>query len=512
VRAETLSRAGRNGGGRAAPALERATWRPPWYAWALLGAAALVLTPKVAPERLLHGYWLILTPCLVVACVLAVRRLWELPPVTTMCAAIVLTTFSGAWRQMGLGGLPFDRLLVVIVLLAVFLRAPGVAHTPRLRLRSIHLLMCLTIAYVLASALAAGTLTGELSILSLIDQVGIVPYLMFLVAPAIFSGQRERNLLLMTLVGLGLYLGFTAIFESFGPHSLVFPSYIARFDARTAGGRVYGPFQGSVAEGFSTFACAVAAVIAFTQWRGQRRRYAAAVAATVCLAGCFLTLERGVWIAAAVATVVTALATRAGRRWLVPGVLVCALAIGGALSLSSTLASKASGRVNDEQSVWDRQNQTSAALRMIPAKPLLGFGWDRFESDSLPYFRQAYGYPMTGYSTTQDQLPLHDTYLSYAVELGLVGALLWLATLLWGMGMAIFSPGPSELRPWKLGLLAIAVFSLVVSLFNPYSAPFPTFLLWLWAGVALGCTSEQARRWRTKSAAGAGSRVALSST
>lgn len=491
---------------------ERATWNPRWYVWVLLGAAALALTPKLAPERLLHGYWLILTPCVVIAGVLAARKLWELPPVVTMCAAVALTTFSGAWRQMGLGGLPFDRLLVVIVLLAVFLRAPGVANTPRLQFRNVHLLMCLTIAYVLASALAAGTLTKELSILSMVDQIGIAPYLMFLVAPAIFARQRERNILLATLLGIGAYLGFTAIFESLGPHSLVFPSYIVRFDARTLGGRVNGPFQGSVAEGFSTFACAVAAVMAFAQWRGQRRRYLAAIVAVVCGLGCFLTLERGVWIAAVAATTVTALATREGRRWLVPGALVCAAAIGGALSLSPALASKTSGRVKDEQSVWDRQNQTSAALRMIPAKPLLGFGWDRFESDSLPYFRQAKDYPMIGYSTPEDLLPLHDTYLSYAVELGLVGALLWLVTLFWGLGEAIFSRGSADLRPWKLGLLAIAVFSLIVSLFNPYSAPFPTFLLWLWAGVALGCTPGQARILRRNTAAaGVGGRVALSS-
>ncbi len=488
---------------------ERAVWRPPWYAWALLGLAALALAPKLAPARFLEGYWLILTPCLLVAGVLAARRLWELRPAVTMCAAIVLTIFSGAWKQMGLGGLPFDRLLVVMVLLAVFMRAPGVADTPRLRIRNIHLLMCVTIMYVFASALAAGTLTHELGILSLIDQVGLVPFLLFLVAPAVFAGQRERNMLLATLVGLGAYLGFTAIFESLGPHSLVFPHYILSVDAHEEGGRVFGPFQGSVAEGFATFACAVASVIAFTQWRG-RRRYVAGIVAVVCALGCFLTLERGVWIAAAAATVVTALATRAGRRWLVPGALLCAVVIGGALLLSPTLSSKTSGRVNDELSVWDRQNQTPAAVRMIEAKPLLGFGWDSYESDSTPYFRQPKNYPMTGYSTPERPLPLHNTYLSFAVELGLIGALLWLATMLWGMGAAVFGRGPAELRPWKLGLLAITVFFLVVGAFNPYQAPFPALLLWVWAGVALGSPLRVPRR-RAEMAGAVNGKAALSS-
>src|ERR1035437_10353899 len=274
----------------------RAVWRPQWSAWMLLGLAALAAILAAKP-RLLTGHWLILTPCLLVAGLVAVRRLWDLPPAVTMCGAALLTVFSGGWRQVGLGGIPLNRLLIVLVLIAVFLRAPGIAHTPRLQFRNVHLLLCLTVLYVLASAAASGTLTTEAGFLSLIDQVGVVPYLMFLVAPAVFAGERERNLLLAALVGLGIYLGFTAIFESLGPHSLVFPHYIVHVDEILPEARAGGPFQSSTAEGFATFACATAAVIAFIQWRGLRRRYFAATSVVVCALGCFLTLERGVWFA-----------------------------------------------------------------------------------------------------------------------------------------------------------------------------------------------------------------------
>jgi putative inorganic carbon (hco3(-)) transporter len=474
----------------------RAVWRPPWYAWALLGVAMLALAREAAPERL-QGHWLILTPVLIVAGVLVLRKLWELNPAILMCAAIVLTIFSGAWQQMGLGGLPLDRLLLVVVLLQFLLRAPGIAQTPRLRMRNVHLLMCLTIMYALGSAVAAGTQTSEIGVLSLFDQLGIAPYLTFLLAPAVFAGRRERKLLLATLVGLGAYLGFTAIFESLGPHVLVFPRYIAHVDVESTEGHVNGPFQNSVAEGIATFGCAVAAAMAFAQWRGRSRVLAAAVA-VACIFGCFLTLERGVWIAAVTAVAITALFTRTGRRWLVPGALACGLAIAMALLLSPALAGKTSQRATDRLSVWDRQNQTTAGLRMLEAKPLFGFGWNRYTSDSQEYFQLSPDYPLTGYSTPQRVLPLHDVYLSYAVELGLIGALLWLATLFWGVGGAIFGLGrrSGDLRPWRLGLLALAVFFVVVGLFNPDQAPFPTLLLWAWAGVALGSESlsAQARR------------------
>jgi O-antigen ligase len=462
------------------------------------GLAALVFTREFIPARL-HGHWLIVTPILIVVGVLAVRRLWELPPAATMCAAIVLTVFSGAWQQMGWGSLPFDRLLIVVVVLQVLLRAPGTAQTPRLQVRNVHLLMCLTVMYVLASAVAAGTITTETGVLTLLDEFGVVPFIMFLLAPAVFAGRRERDLLLTTLVGLGAYLGFTAVFQSLGPHALVFPRYILAFNSEVSAGRASGPFQGVVVEGFATFACAGAAVIAFARWRGQRKRYLAAIVAVVCAFGCFLTFERGVWIAAAVATIATALATRTGRRWVVPGLLVCSISVGGALFASSTLASKTSSRVEDQVSVWDRENQTAAGLRMVEARPLFGFGWNSYASNSLEYFRQTANYPMDGYSlanfeTIGQLLPIHDTYLSYAVELGLVGALLWLTSLLWGIGGAILSRGPSDLRPWKLGLIALFAFYLVVSLFNPYQAsPFLALLLWTWAGVARGGPSLSAQ-------------------
>jgi O-antigen ligase len=476
----------------------RAVWRPPWQAWTLLVILALLLIDAVAPTRL-QGHWLFLTPVLVLAGVLVLRKLWELNPAVNMCAAIVLAIFSGAWFQIGLGGLPLDRLFMAIVLLQFLLRAPGVAHAPRLQIRNVHLLMALTIVYVLVSALAANTLFTERGFLSLIDMFGLAPYLMFLVAPAVFSGQHERNLLLATLVGLGAYLGVTAIFESLGPQSLVFPHYIARVDAELPDQRAGGPFQSSVVEGFATYACAVAAVMAFAQWRGQRRRYFAAFVVAVCTLGCFVTLERGVWIAAVAGAILAALVTRAGRRWLMPAVLTCAVTIGGALMISPDLSQKTSARVGNKTSVWSRQNQTSAGLRMVAAKPLFGFGWARYTTDSLQYFRQSKDYPQIGYAlnesagSTAPPLPLHDTYLAFAAELGLVGALLWLASLLWGVGGGILTPGPSVLHAWKLGLLAITVFYLVVGFVDPHEQAFSLLLLWSWAGVAAGGRSLSAR-------------------
>jgi putative inorganic carbon (hco3(-)) transporter len=470
----------------------RVVWRPPWYAWGLLGLAALALLYKYQPARL-EGHWLAIGPLLVLAGVLVLRRLWELPPAVTMCAAIALTAFSGGWSQMGLAGLPLNRLLVAVVLAQILMRAPGTARMPRVPLHNVHLLIGLTLIYALASAAASGTLAAKDGFLQLFDVFGVVPFLLFLVAPSVFAGRRERNLLLATLVGLGAYLGLTAIFESLGPQALVFPSYIRHFEAETLGAvKASGPFQSPTAMGFACFACAVAALIALGQWRHRWGRYLALVVAAACLFGCFLTLERGVWIAAILATVVAALATQPGRRLLAPGIAISAVALVGVFALVPSLSQSASERATYQQSLWDRQNQTAAGLRMVQSKPLFGVGLDRYAAESVDYFRQPADYPMSGFThgitigVPDPILPIHNTYLSYAVELGLVGCLLWLTSIAWAIGGAILARGPTDLRPWKLGLLAVAVFFGVVCLVDPHTAPFPMVVMLVWAGVAAG--------------------------
>lgn len=478
--------------------LARKVWRPPWYAWALAGAGAIAFVYETKPTRL-EGHWLLLTPLAITVGILVLRRLWELPPAVTMCAAIALTVFSGGWAQMGLGGMPLNRLLVLAALLQILLRAPGTAAMPRIRVGNLHLLMCATVLYAVASAATAGTLASEQSVLLTVDVFGITPFLLFLVSPAVFAGERERDMLLVTLVGLGAYLGLTAIFESLGPHVLVFPTYLRHVNLESLSeAKAGGPFQSPTANGFACFACAIAAVMALSRWRSVSTRRLALLVAVVCLFGAFLTLERGVWIATVAAILVGALTTRKGRRWLLPGLALAALAVVAALALSPQLAQQTSSRATYQQSLWDRQNQTSAGLRMVSSRPLFGFGMSRYESESLDYFRQPSSYPMSGYyhgvtiGVHDPILPIHDTYLAYAVELGLIGLLLWLVCIGWAVGGAIFKPGPSTLRPWKLGLLPVAIFFLVVGFVDPHTAPFPVVLLFVWAGLARGTATAPA--------------------
>ena len=260
-------------------------------------------------------------------------------------------------------------------------------------------------------------------------------------------------------------------------------------------------------------------MIASTRWRGGWRWFAVGVA-IACVFGSFLTFERGVWIGDVAGVVAAGLFSRDIRRWLLRVVPVAAVVVVAVLTLVPSINSTANSRINAIYPVWDRQNQTAAALNMIQAKPLFGFGWDNWANTADPYFRLApnrllTGYPSslqqadlggsgdglsasgggtsTGPGLTHVQGELHDSYLSYAVELGLVGACMWFASVLWGFGSAVLGPGAPDLRAWRTGLVAIAACFLVVCAVDPLSQNFTQLILWTWAGVAAGAGSVVGR-------------------
>ena len=410
---------------------------------------------------------------LVSMCVLV----WWVHPSYTVSGAILLTPFAGNWPALGVPGpLSPDRLLLAGAIVAVLLRAPPIADRPRLQITAVHWVLVVAVLYALLSALAAGTLGQRDPFFKIVDAFGIMPFLLFLVAPIVFRSARERQVLLVTFVVLGVYLGLTVLFETARLDALVFPKYILDPHYGIHAQRGRGPFVDAVANGLALYTCAVACAIAVASWRGRMRTLAVAVG-LLCLVGSFLSLERSVWIGVLLGTGVAMLATRGLRRYLVPVLIAGALAVGASLALIPGLSDKVSQRAGDSATVWDRKNLARAAVNMVEAKPLFGFGWSRFTSDSSDYFAQAFDYPLTATSAG-----VHNTPLTYAVDLGLVGMTLWVVGVLAGVGSALLTRGPPDLTQWRVGLLAIACCYLVVANAVPPTA-WLNRSLWLFAGV-----------------------------
>jgi O-antigen ligase len=372
-----------------------------------------------------------------------------------------------------------DRLLVTSAIVSTLVRE-RIRSPDALRLRPIDLLLALVAIYAVGSSLIANTFQFEPVRFALLDGLSILGFILFFVAPKVYREERDRRILLGALVGLGAYLGMTAVFEEIGPSALIFPDYIDDPRVGTHHDRARGPFAEAAANGLVLYACVIASTMAAVIWRDPRWKKFAIFVAGLCALGILLTVTRAAWIAGGGATVLTLIVVRQTRPFAIPAVAVVGVGVLLAFAVIPGLQDEASDRAGDDQPLWDRQNSNAAALRMLADRPLLGFGWGRFPVESGEYYRQGPDYPLTFVRS------LHNVYLAHAVELGLIGALLWLVATIVAVVSSITRRGPPALHLWKIGLIAWGICYAISALSTPLGFALPTWLLWTWAGVARG--------------------------
>jgi putative inorganic carbon (hco3(-)) transporter len=417
------------------------------------------------------------------AAVVAIEPAWILS------AGLALSIFSGNWSYMHVPG-PLDRVVIVTGILAVLVRSVVVKDAPRVEVRRVHWILALLVLYAVGSSAWANTLFQHQPGFELLDRLGVVPFLLYLVAPAAFSTDRQRDILLVTLVVVGAYLGATAWFEMIGPHGLVFPSFIRNPMLGLHDGRARGPFLEAGADGLAMFCCAVAGIMLLARPRRPWVRWAVIAVAGLCLLGLVFTLTRQVWAGAAAGALLASVGSPRMRRHLPAAIVGGVVLVGGALLVIPGLQTKLHTRAVAQKPVWDRLNSDSAALRMIESRPLLGFGWGTFPRYSPHYYHVARTYPLSAVGE------VHNVILSNAAELGVLGLGLWLLAL----GAAVIAPfrrrGPPALETWKLGLIAVTVAWLVQANFAPLAYAFDNYLPWLFAGIALGLPQTATARRR----------------
>jgi putative inorganic carbon (HCO3(-)) transporter len=418
--------------------------------------------------------------------------IWLAPPSWGISAALALSMFGSNWSSLGLphSAAP-DRWVLAITLVAIVVRAPGARRRPPIRSRPLYALMYVAAAYAVASAIAAGTLLEHDSIFELLDRMQILDWVVFIIAPAAFPTAADRRVLLGTLVGMGVYLGFTGIFEIIGPHALVFPRYILDPSVGTQFGRARGPFVEAVVEGLALYACALAAIVALREWTSRGARAIAKLAIAVCLVSLLLTFQRADWLGAVVAAAVTLLAVPELRRYAIAVALAVTLVVVVAFGAFPAVRAHAKSRLADVATVEGREAVDDAALAMIEARPLFGFGWNTFQSVFPNYFQTTNSYSAEIPGNIAKN-PVHNVYLAIATDLGLVGITLWLLILLCGIGGAIFSRrAPPEMRAWQIALGSLLIMWLVVGVSAPLAASFESLVIYLWAAVIIGAQRTQ---------------------
>lgn len=409
-----------------------------------------------------------------------------LEPAWILTGGLMLSVFSGNWGHIGVP-IPVDRLVLACGIGSAVVRSlrsdDGEA---KIRVRGVHWLMLLLILYAIASAAWSDTLTAHGPLFALLDRLGVVPFLLYLVAPTAFRTHHQRGILGVGLLLLGAYLALITLFEAVGLRSLVIPQYILNPALGLHAERARGPFLEAGANGLAMFVCLVAAALTWSWWRDWRMRAVVLGVIVLCTAGILFTLTRQTWLAAAGGTVAAMLADRRLRRWLPLTAGAAAVIVALSLAFVPGLSRNVNMRAASQVPIWDRLNSDAAALRMTEARPALGFGWGRFGPASVPYYRLAATYPLTSVGDA------HNVLLSNSSELGLAGVGLWLVIL----SLAVVGPAvrrvSREIEPWRIGLIAIVVAWFLQLNFTPLDYAFDNYVIWLWAGIVItGAVREQ---------------------
>jgi len=341
--------------------------------------------------------------------------------------------------------------------------------------------------------------------------------------------------LMTALACLGLYLGFTAVMETFGVWALVFPRYIADPELGLHFGRARGPMLNSVSLGVHLAVCATAAwllvprasrpmqlfwlggvglmglgvLLSLTRstWLGFAGAGVAVVCLqlpkpwrrtaflTTCVAGVLLTLTRSTWLgfAGAGVAVVCLQLPKPWRRTAflttcVAGVLVLAVGKDALVGLEREDSAQVSAH-----SAQQRLAFLYVSDRMFRDNPLTGVGFGRFYDKKLPYLtdrRQWFEL-----ESIRD-LHHHNTILSLLVETGPLGLAAFLAVLA-GFGWVGWRLAHDEAVGEECNRLGLLMIGAVVNYLPSAAAHDLTlvhseqWLLFLVAGAATGCWLNQ---------------------
>lgn len=316
-------------------------------------------------------------------------------------------------------------------------------------------------------------------------------------APAIllFTGRAAREssrttyLFMAGLAALGGYLALTALAETAGLWSLVFPRYIADPNLGLHFGRARGPALNSVSLGIYLTVCLWSAWLLLPK-APRAIQAILLVLMPLMVLGVLLTYTRSVWLGL-IASGVAVLAVQLPKRLRGPvlsGLLVLGV-VAGPLAATSLVALKRedSGHMS-QHSVQQRTAFAYVSWKMFQDHPLTGVGFGRFYDQKLPYLSDR---SQSFELESLRDLHHHNTLLSLLTETGMIGLAAYLGVL-YGLARAAWRLANSDETTdagRRLGVLCLATLAcyLPSAVFHDLSLVHSDqWLVFLVAGAALG--------------------------
>lgn len=387
---------------------------------------------------------------------------------------LVLNAFSGHWGYLGLPG-PVDRLVLVAAVM-LYALDPRTELKPHLRWTGVHTAMVAFSVWVMWSAFVHGTLWDSLGFYAALDRV-VVPFVLFCLAPGMLALPQARRLVLMTLVGLGMYLGLTAVVEMSPARPYAVPAFIVDDGLGIHPERARGPFLAAEPNGMMLAVAFYASLIVGGTGRGMVR-WCAWAAVPVSLMGVVLSMTRSVWLGLLVGMLIVGVVAPAMRAVVAAMAVAGTTAAGIALATSPAVRGFLVDRLTTQRSLDDRANTNEAALRIVQESPLTGIGWTNFARHGVDWVRLSPDYPLTNVA-----IEVHNVPLSRAAELGVIAAAVWVAIVVVGPVRSLFIPHAGELLQWRIMGIGMMCVWVVPTLMSPNPYPLPNNMLWLITGV-----------------------------
>ena len=292
------------------------------------------------------------------------------------------------------------------------------------------------------------------------------------------------------LTVLGTYLALSALLETTGQWSLVFPRYIADPELGLHFGRARGPGLNSVSLGVVLSVCAVAAWLWMKQLSSWSKLMVLPLIGVMGL-GVLLTYTRSTWLGLAGAMVV-AIVFQAPKPLRKTALVGCCLMGGLFLAVGKDALVGLKREDSASVSAHSVQQRTAFAYvtwQMYKDHPLTGVGYGRYYDKKLPYLndrRQSF--------ELESLRPLHhhNTFLSVLIETGPLGLAAYCGVLFsfialgWRIANQEINGSPEQ--HLGLFLLATTVIYLPSAMFHDLSLiHICQWLVFIAGGAAVGC-------------------------
>jgi O-antigen ligase len=259
------------------------------------------------------------------------------------------------------------------------------------------------------------------------------------------------------LLLFGTYLAVTAVFESAGLWSLVFPKFIGDPNLGIHFGRARGPMLQSVRLGIVLNFCLLV-LWTYVLYLRRYERWAwglTAVLTPLFLLGIFLTKTRSVWMGTAAIVIVLLWTMLRGRaRIMTLGSLTIVTLIGAVVVGPQLVAFKREyGEAETLESTRMRAAFAYVSYKMFLDKPITGFGFNQFQVFDRPYLDDR---------TTNIRLESirgyvhHNSFASILVDLGLVGVVLYFGLVIAFARSAIRLYRNNAAPPWARAASIVA--------------------------------------------------------